>query len=120
MRFKTDENLHPEVANLLRQHGHDVSTVWDQRMQGKGDSQIADAIRKENRALITLDKDFADIRNYPPSQFAGLIVCRLELQNRGNVLAVFQHVLRWLELHPLEGRLWIVEESDLRIRGDSA
>jgi len=120
MFFKIDENLHPDVAELLQQRGHDVSTVWDQGFQGKPDAMIAEAIRKEKRVLVTLDKDFADIRNYPPSQFPGLIVCRLELQSRANVLAVFQHVLRWLEVHPLEGRLWIVEESDLRIREEPA
>lgn len=119
MHFKVDENLHPDVAGLLQKHGHDVLTVWDQNLQGKPDRDVAAAVQKEKRVPITLDKGFADIRTYPPNQFHGLIVCRLEFQNRANLLAVFANVLRWLELHPLEGRLWIVEENELRIRGDS-
>jgi hypothetical protein len=29
MRFKTDEDLHPELAVFLRENGHDALTVWD-------------------------------------------------------------------------------------------
>ena len=119
MRFKIDENLHPDVAVLFRQHGHDVCTVWDQGLQGSCDADIARAIRNENRALVTLDKDFADIRTYPPQQFAGLIVCRLESQSKASVMAAFRNIMRWLNDHPLEHRLWIVEDADVRIRGDT-
>lgn len=41
MLFKVDENLHEEVADLLRQHGHDAVTVYDQQLQGKVDDNLA-------------------------------------------------------------------------------
>jgi len=118
MRFKTDENLHPEVVSLLRSHGHDLCTVWDQGHQGKPDREVAEAIRREERVLVTLDSDFADIRTYPPNEYHGLIVCRLAVQSRANVVAVFERVVRWLDIHSLQGRLWLVEEGDIRIRGE--
>ena len=34
MLFKIDENLHPDVASVLREHGHDAVTVWDQGLRG--------------------------------------------------------------------------------------
>lgn len=34
MRFKVDENLHPEVVALLRDQSHDAVSVWDQQMRG--------------------------------------------------------------------------------------
>jgi hypothetical protein len=34
MQFKLDENLPPAAAELLRSLGHDVSTVYDQGLQG--------------------------------------------------------------------------------------
>ncbi len=37
MQFKTDENIHPEVAELLRQSGHDAVTVWDQDLRSHCD-----------------------------------------------------------------------------------
>ena len=41
MRFKTDENVHPDVAALLREQGHDAATVWDQSLRGATDANLA-------------------------------------------------------------------------------
>ena len=41
MLFKIDENLHEEVAELLRQAGHDAVSVYDQQMRGHADEDIA-------------------------------------------------------------------------------
>jgi hypothetical protein len=30
VEFKIDENLHSDAAGLLRRHGHDAVTVYDQ------------------------------------------------------------------------------------------
>ncbi len=37
MNFKLDENLHPENGELLREHGHDIATVFDQGRGGRED-----------------------------------------------------------------------------------
>ena len=74
MLFKIDENLHSDAADLLRQHGHDALTVHEQGLQGGADSDIADVCRHEERAFVTLDLDFSDIRNYPPKDYHGIIV----------------------------------------------
>ncbi len=117
MRFKLDENLPPEATALLRNSRHDVLTVWDQELRGKPDRDLADACRREHRALITLDTGFADIRTYPPEQFSGIIVLRLEKQSRAHVLAVFPRLLRLLADEPLAGKLWVVDEQAARVRG---
>ena len=62
MRFKVDENLHEEVAVLLRQHGHDALTVYDQQMQGQVDDDVAAVCRQEGRAIVTQDLDGRDCR----------------------------------------------------------
>ena len=64
MRFKVDENLPAEVAELLRAAGHDAVSMLDQNLGGRADRIIADIVRGEKRALITLDLDFADIRAF--------------------------------------------------------
>jgi len=116
MRFKTDENLHPELAEFLRENGHDAITVWDQGLRGRPDSDLAAACQSEHRALVTLDVGFADIRAYPPGQFAGLVILRVANQSRRSVLAVFPRVLRLLESEPLAGQLWIVDDHSVRVR----
>ena len=36
MKLKLDENIHGDVADALRVHGHDVLTVPEQELSGKG------------------------------------------------------------------------------------
>lgn len=67
MRFKIDENLPAEVAELLQASKHDAMTIFDQRMVGELDPKVASVCKSEERALITLDLDFSDIRTYPPT-----------------------------------------------------
>lgn len=62
MDFKIDENLPTDVAHLLRQVGHRASTALEQGLGGASDSERAAVCQKEGLALITLDRDFADIR----------------------------------------------------------
>jgi len=120
MRFKIDENLPVEVAELLRQAHYDVVTVFDQQLEGCADSDIAIICQREQRCLITLDTDFADIRSYPPEQFSGLIVLRLHQQDKPYVLNIIPKVITLLASETVAQRLWIVEEGRVRIRGFSS
>jgi predicted nuclease of predicted toxin-antitoxin system len=116
MKFKIDENLPIELAELLQSAGHDAMMVHDQQLQGKPDTLIAEICQAEERAIVTLDMGFSDIRRYPPAAFAGLIVLRLSNQDKFSILQVFQQVLTLLEKEPLIEHLWIVEEQKVRIR----
>ncbi len=116
MRFKIDENLPTEAADLLRGAGYDAMTVYEQSLVGGADPRLAEICREEGRVLISLDQDFADIRQYPPREFAGIIVLRLKQQDKPYVLGVFDRLLRILKLETPEQRLWIVDERRLRIR----
>lgn len=114
--FKVDENLPVQVAVLLRQAGYDAVTVPEQGLGGAADRTIASVCQDEKRVLITLDTDFGDIRAYPPAAFSGLIILRLERQDKRRVLTVVDRLLPLLASQPLRQRLWIVEETRLRIR----
>ena len=116
MRFKVDENLPVEVAQLFREAGHEAATVLDQDLGGRDDRAVATICQQEARALVTLDLDFADIRTYPPAHYAGMVVLRLQRQDKPHVLEVFARVIPLLSQEPLAQRLWIVEEHRIRIR----
>ena len=62
MRFKLDENLPIELAELFRRSGHDAQTVFDEELAGAEDAEIASVCIRERRAIVMLDMDFADIR----------------------------------------------------------
>ena len=116
MRIKVDQNLPREVADVLRSAGHDAVTVNDQQMAGAPDDQLAAVVRAERRGLITLDIDFADVRLFPPTLHAGLIVLRLQRQDKPHVLAVVGRLAQLLDGQDLAGQLWIVDETRVRIR----
>ncbi len=116
MRFKIDENLPVEVAELLREEGHEAETVLEQGLGGRGDPDIASVCQRQSLVLITLDTDFSDIRSYPPEQFSGLIVLRLRQQDKTHVLNLIPRLIPMFSAEPLAGRLWIVEEDRIRIR----
>jgi predicted nuclease of predicted toxin-antitoxin system len=116
MQFKIDENLHADVADLLRQHGHDALTVYDQGMRSHSDEDIAKVCQREARALVTLDLDFADIRVFPPEDYVGFIVLRVADQSRPAVLRVMAKVIDGLTRIPPVSHLWIVDETHIRIR----
>jgi predicted nuclease of predicted toxin-antitoxin system len=116
MKFKIDENLPIEVADLLSQAGYDAAAVIEQALGGHPDGDIAAVCQREQRALVTIDTDFADIRAYPPRLYAGLIVLRLKQQDKPTVLQLIAKILPTLASEPLAGQLWIVEERRIRIR----
>ena len=66
--------------------------------------------------MLTLDTDFADVRHYPPDRFCGIIVMRLNRQDKPHVLEVLQRVIRLFPKEPIEQHLWVVEEDRIRIR----
>lgn len=116
MKFKVDENLPVEVGGLLREAGFDASTLFDEGIAGSNDQTLANYCRQEERVLITLDGDFADIRNYPPREHPGLMVIRLVRQSKGRLIKVVSDMLPLLQTEELAARLWIVEDGGIRIR----
>ncbi len=116
MRFKVDENLNDDVAEALRTGGHDAQTVFGEGLRGRPDPDIAEAARREGRALVTLDLDFGNIREYPPEQYRGLVVLRVVDQSRRGVLRLVERVLAVLNRTPLEGQLWVVSDRGIRVR----
>lgn len=116
MKFKIDENLPVDVAQLLRTHGHDAVTVLEQALGGEADEDIAHICQREGRVIVTIDLDFADIRAYPPKEYAGLIVLRLNRQDKFSVLHVLQRLAPLLEREQLQQKLWIVEQNRVRVR----
>ena len=117
MRFKIDENLPVEVAELLRLLAYDTLTVTEQGLNGQPDARVAEACQAEQRALVTLDLDFADIRRYPPSDYANIIVLRPVIQSIPSILRLLRRVLPLLAQQPLAGVLWMVDEHRVRMRG---
>ena len=116
MRSKLDENLPLQLKGLFAESGHDTVTVLDEGMGGATDTNVATVCQAEERILVTQDKDFADIRTYPPGQYPGIVVIRLASQTRDDLLRIGTNLIETLSNSSPQGQLWIVEGSRLRIR----
>lgn len=116
MRFKTDENLPVEIAQLLRPQGHDALTIGEEGPLGVADSAVAAVCQVEKRSIVTLDLDFSDVRRYPPENYAGIIVLRPVVQLIPHLLRLMARVIALVDQEPLEGCLWIVDDHRVRIR----
>jgi predicted nuclease of predicted toxin-antitoxin system len=77
MRFLIDANMPRSTAESLKRYDHEAVDVRDIGMGSAADSEIAAYAQQNRLALVTRDFDFADIRNYPPAQYAGLLVLEL-------------------------------------------
>jgi predicted nuclease of predicted toxin-antitoxin system len=116
MRFKLDENFGSRSARLFPQAGHAVETVVEEGLGGACDELIFEACVRENRCLLTLDLDFADVLRFPPHKTAGIAVLRLPKGASLSLLEKFvTHLLSMLDAEPIAGRLWIVEAGRIRV-----
>lgn len=120
MNFKIDENLPTEFVDILGDAGHFSDTIVQENLAGADDPAIAAVCVKEGRVLMTLDLDFSDIRFYPPHAFPGFVVLRPSRQDKLHLIELLRSLLPLFSIETLHNRLWIVDETGVRIRGEQA
>jgi predicted nuclease of predicted toxin-antitoxin system len=115
LRIKLDENLGPSAAAVFRDAGHDVLLAVEQGLGGNEDRVLIEVCRAEDRALVTLDLDFANILNFPPNRYRGIAVLRLPKPiSQADLLQTCRTLVRALEQRTLTGKLWIVKGHQIR------
>lgn len=91
MNFIADEGLDKTLVMLLRASGHDVF-YFAEEAQSTDDETILDFANKENRILLTRDKDFGELIYRLQKVHTGIILIRLEelhSQTRSQIVAEF-------------------------------
>jgi predicted nuclease of predicted toxin-antitoxin system len=118
VRFVIDADLPRGVVGLLRSSGFDAIDVRDQGMGSAPDSVIADFAVREGRAIMTGDGDFADIRNYPPHEYHGIVVIAITSSDTRDVILsmIAAFLSQSFLMGQLAGRLVVVEPGRVRLR----
>lgn len=118
MKFLLDANMPRSASVLLRELGHEVEDVRDVLPGNAEDKVVAEHAKLKQAILVTRDFDFADIRNYPPTDYPGIIV--LELPDYATAVQVNSVLNTFIRqstmLEHLKGRLAIVESWRVRFR----
>jgi predicted nuclease of predicted toxin-antitoxin system len=112
MRFLVDECSGPAVAEWLREQGHQVFSVYDES-RGMSDEDVIQMAFRENRILITNDKDFGEKVYRERRPHKGVVLLRLDDERA----VVKKEVLKWLlDSFPerLAGQFIVVTEKSVR------
>ena len=112
---KLDETVPDSVGTILRKAGHDVAFARDQQLAGVADHQVLAVASSENRVLISFDRGFTNVIQHPPDATAGIVVMRLREQTLPRMRRVAAVLGELLVREDIRGRLWVLDESRLRI-----
>lgn len=115
-RLKVDEDLPPQVAEILAAYGHDAKTVVAQGWRGYPDSAVWEGVQREKRWLVTGDKGFADLRAYPPGSHTGVVLLRPQEESRRAYMQLIEAAIDQLDLDSNAGATVVVTHRGLRIR----
>lgn len=114
--LKLDENLSRHLATALAALGHDAHTVGDEGPLGEPDPVIARAARAEGRMLFTLDREFADLRKYPPGSHPGVVLFRPRGLGPLTVSAFVETFARDVDVSAFAGCVVVVDVDRIRVR----
>ncbi len=81
MRFLIDESADTRIASPLRRLDHDVTTVAGDHGPALQDTDVLAIAHREQRILITNDKDFGDLIFQRELPHTGIILLRLPLDS---------------------------------------
>jgi len=118
MRFLVDANMPRSTLALLASLGHCGEHARDIGLGHAPDAEIAAHARSVGASIITRDVDFANIRNYPPHQFDGIVFLRMpDDAVAQTIVNLLERFLKQTELATrLPGHLVILESSRVRFR----
>lgn len=113
MKFKLDENFSPQIAYIFKEHGYEASTVLEQDLCSSSDNFIFNVCQKEEYCLVTMDKDFANILNFPPQSSHGIVVIRLP--KRPVLKDIYDHISLFIKAVAkvsIAGKLWMLNRAE--------
>jgi predicted nuclease of predicted toxin-antitoxin system len=113
VKFIVDENLGSRVARWLKEHQHDVISIYEE-FRGLDDDEILRKSVEENRILITNDKDFGEMIFRKGKLHCGVIFLRLEDERSVNVIKILDQLLK-VYADQISDNFIVVTETSVRI-----
>jgi predicted nuclease of predicted toxin-antitoxin system len=115
VRFLADESCDYGVVKTLRTAGHDVAAVVEDS-PGTADREVFARSRREQRVLLTEDKDFGQLAVATElGEQEGLILIRCPEQSRGDLPAAISALVA-ADGHRLVGALVVWTPTRVRFR----
>lgn len=114
MKFLADECCDTGLVESLRKDGHDVSYILESKAGVTDDEVLQDAY-KEERILLTEDKDFGELvyRLKKPSQ--GIILIRIDVSKRHMKWPRLKNLIEHYGTR-LQGNFVVIDSQKFRFR----
>lgn len=113
MRFLADESCDFAVVRALRADGHDVLAV-SETQQRSVDRELMDLAKREQRILLTEDKDFGWLVFVAHMQSPGVILIRFPAVARGQLDKSVRHLIAF-HAAKLAGSFVVLQPNSIRI-----
>lgn len=118
LKIFADHCLPNSLIESLRKDGHKIVRLRDQLPTHSPDTLVILKAKEINAILISLNGDFADIINYPPRDYSGIV--SLQLKNQPSLMAKLLPKLRnYFNQHPdmehYKGKLFVFDFHRVRI-----
>ncbi len=114
MKFLADENLEKPIVDWLREKGYDVLYITEKTPSIK-DEKIIQLALKENRILITNDKDFGELVFHYGQITSGIILIRSKDKSSQKKLELVKQLLKEIK-NKISGNFIVVNENGIRIK----
>ena len=116
MKIKFDENIPSSLGTSLKLLGHEVDSVYEEKLTGKDDNIIWKESQKAKRFLITQDLDFSDIRQFIPGQHAGILLIRLRDPGRLTLANRILNIFETEDVEQWKGCFVVATERKIRVK----
>lgn len=110
MRLLIDESAGKKLASLLEQAGHDA-VFSGEAGAGLRDEEVLSFAERENRILVTADKDFGELVFRMKMRASGVILLRMLTRDPQKRFDMIRDILG-----KAEGKFIVVSEGHIRIR----
>ncbi len=116
MHFLLDANV-PYSAKECFEDEHEVTHVRECGLADATDEIISTWAQHHHAVLITRDFDFANILNFPPHEYSGIVVLKMPYTYRvEQIKRLLKNFLQAANLSKLTKTLVIVEEGRYRVK----
>jgi predicted nuclease of predicted toxin-antitoxin system len=116
MRFLTDMGISLRTVEWLREKGHDVVHLRDEGLQRLPDDQILEKSRLENRILLTVDLDFAQLLAVSQSSLPSVVLFRLGNENYDQINDCLNLLIDEYTEDLILGAMILVNKKGFRVR----